>query len=525
MCIGYWENYRGSEDMYYAPFPYRYQYPYVAPMPVFRNRLSYQNYPQGVGNLNPFYYSYYPNEQEAVDLSNHRKQPSVNDIEEASIREKRSLSSYRENYAYSLGIQAYIYGYPLVTMERTRQLQSSVKVPDDLTITVSNVFVEYDQLFTPDDKDVVSPNVDTIYSIAWLDLKREPVVLNVPDTNDRYYVMQLMDAWTNNFASIGRRTTGTGAGKFAIVGPDWKGILPSGVEEVKAPTNTVWILGRILVKGEDDLDNARAVQKQFTLTTLYENKNPSVIMPANTLLLENNVEDLSALYFFKTMTDLMILNPTIGNEALEKQFEHIGIDLSFGFDAEKLDTETIAGLNRAAMDAFQIIENSQEALNPRFINGWIVNTGLGIYGDQFLKRAYIAFSGLGANVDEEAIYPRAFTDEQGNQLNGNYKYILHFEKDQLPPVEAFWSITMYGADFFLVPNEINRYAIAEYTTGLEYNEDGSLDIYIQKDRPINNESNWLPAPEGDFNLMLRMYQPAAKVVNGSYEIPGVKRLS
>jgi hypothetical protein len=336
--------------------------------------------------------------------------------------------------------------------------------------------------------------------------------------------MQLLDAWTNNFASIGRRTTGTGAGKFAIVGPDWKGILPSGVKEVKAPTNTVWILGRILVKGEDDLDNARAIQKQFTLTTLYEKKTPSVIMPANTLLLENKVEDLSALYFFKTMTDLMILNPTIDNKALEKQFEHIGIDLSYGFDAEKLDTETIAGLNRAAKDAFQIIANSQEELNPRFINGWIVYTGLGTYGDQFLKRAYIAFSGLGANVDEEAIYPRAFTDEQGNQLNGKYKYILHFEKDQLPPVEAFWSLTMYGADFYLVPNEINRYAIAEYTPGLEYNEDGSLDIYIQKDRPINNESNWLPAPEGDFNLMLRMYQPAAKVLNGTYEIPGVKRV-
>lgn len=434
----------------------------------------------------------------------------------------QAKSSYWENYAYSLGIQAYIYGYPLVTMERTRQLQSLVKAPYGQAFTISNVFFQYDELFTPNDTDVVTPNVDTIYSIAWLDLKRGPVVLNVPDTNDRYYVMQLMDAWTNNFASIGRRTTGTNAGKFAIVGPDWKGILPSGVNEVKAPTNTVWILGRILVKGEEDLDNARTIQKQFTLTSLYWNMSPSVMKPANTLLLENNVEDLGALYFFKTMTDLMILNPTTDNEALEKQFEYIGIDLTYGFDARKLAPETIAGLNRAAVDAFQIIANSQEELNPRFINGWIVITGLGIYGDQFLKRAYIAFSGLGANVDEEAIYPRAFTDEQGNQLNGQYKYILHFGKDLLPPVEAFWSLTMYGADFYLVPNEINRYAIADYTPGLEYNEDGSLDIYIQKDRPINKESNWLPAPEGDFNIVLRMYQPAAKVLNGTYEIPGIK---
>jgi hypothetical protein len=492
--------------MYYAP--YRYQYPYyVAPMPDFRNQWLYQN----------------PNRQGVVPLSNHRKQPFVSNIEEASMREQSSLSSYRENYAYSLGIQAYIYGYPLVNTERTRQLQSLVKEPYGPAFTVSNEFIFFDELITPDFKDVVSPNVDTLYCIAWLDLTRNPVVLNVPDTNDRYYVMQLLDAWTNTFSSIGRRTTGTGAGKFAIVGPDWKGILPENVQAVKSPTNTVWILGRILVKGEDDLDNAQAIQKQFTLTSLDGKKAPYVIQPANTLLLENKVEDLSSLDFFKTMTDLMILNPTANNTALEKQFEHIGIDITYGFDAGKLDPETITGLNCAAEDAFQIIENSQEELNQRYSNGWMVYTGLGTYGDEFLKRAYIAFSSLGANVDEEAIYPRTFTDDQGNQLNGKNNYILHFNEDQLPPVEAFWSVTMYGPDFYLVPNEINRYAIADYTQGLEYNDDGSLDIYIQKDRPIN-ESNWLPAPEGDFNLVLRMYQPAAKVINGTYEIPGVKRV-
>jgi hypothetical protein len=522
MCIGYCEPYKGSENMYFAP--YRYQYPYyVAPMPDFRNQLYYQNYSQGVGNLNPYYSSPFPNRQGVMPLSNHRNQPFVRNMEEASIREQSSLSSYKENYAYSLGIQAYIYGYPLVTMERTRQLQSLVKEPNGPAFTASNVFVFYDQLITPDFKDVVSPNVDTLYCLAWLDVTQNPVVLNVPDTNDRYYVMQLLDAWTNTFSSIGRRTTGTGAGKFAIVGPDWKGILPVDVKEVKSPTNTVWILGRILLTGEDDLDNAQAIQKQFTLTSL-DGKPPYVIKPANTLLLENKVEDLSALDFYKTMTDLMVLNPTINNTALEKQFEHIGIDLTYGFDANKLDTETIAGLNDAAKDAYQIIENSQEELNQRYSNGWLVYTGLGTYGDEFLKRAYIAFSSLGANVDEEAIYPRTFTDDQGNQLNGKNKYILHFNEDQLPPVEAFWSVTMYGSDFYLVPNEINRYAIADYTQGLKYNDDGSLDIFIQKDRPINNESNWLPAPEGDFNLVLRMYQPAAKVVNGTYQVPGVKRV-
>ncbi|OMF54179.1 hypothetical protein BK139_19430 [Paenibacillus sp. FSL R5-0490] len=438
------------------------------------------------------------------------------------MQNERSSSSYRENYAYSLGIQAYIYGYPLVSMERTRQLSSTVKEPYGPAATVSNEFIYYDQLYTPDFKDVVTPNVDTIYYFIWLDLTRNPVVLNVPDTNDRYYVVQLMDAWSNTFSNIGRRTTGTGAGKYAIVGPDWKGILPEDVKEVKSPTNTVWIVSRILVKDEDDLENAQAIQKQFTLTSLDGKKARPVVKPANPLLLENKVEDLGAMDFFKTMTDLMILNPAIHNEALEKQFEHIGIDRTYGFDANKLDTETIAGLNRAARDAFQIIANSLEELNPRIDNGWFVLSDLGTYGDEFLKRAYIAFSGLGINVDEESTFFRTFTDDQGNQLNGKNKYILHFNEDQLPPVEAFWSVTLYGPDFYLVPNEISRYSIADHTQGLEYNNDGSLDIYIQKDRPINHESNWLPAPEGDFNLVVRMYQPAAKVLNGTYEVPGVK---
>jgi hypothetical protein len=513
--------YKGSENMYYSPYMYQDPY-YAAPRPDFRNQFYYQNYSQGVGNLNHYYSSPFPHTHGVMTSSNHRKQP-IN-IEEVSIRENSSLNSYKENYAYSLGIQAYIYGYSLVTEERTRQLSSTVKAPNGLAYTVSNGFIYYDELFTPDYTDVVTPNVDTIYSFSWLDLTQNPVVLHVPDTNDRYYSVQLMDAWTNTFFNIGRRTTGTDAGEFAIVGPDWKGILPDDVQEIRSPTNTVWMNIRILVEGEDDLPQAQEIQKQFALTTLDGKKAPIVIKPANTMLLENNVEDLPALDFFQTMTDLMILNPAMNNETLEKQFEHIGIDLTYGFDADKLDKETIAGLNRAAKDAFQIITNGLEESNPKNVNGWLIVTGLGTYGDEFLWRAYVAYSGLGVNVDEESVLIIAFTDDQGNPLNGKNKYILHFNKDQLPPVEAFWSVTMYGADFYLVPNEINRYGIGDRTEGLKYNDDGSLDIYIQKERPINNESNWLPAPEGDFNLVLRMYQPAAKVLNGSYEVPGVKRV-
>lgn len=164
-------------------------------------------------------------------------------------------------------------------------------------------------------------------------------------------------------------------------------------------------------------------------------------------------------------------------------------------------------------------------MDCRFSNGWMTIPSMGDYGDQFLKRALIAYMGLGANINEDAACPRTFTDDEGNKLNGKHNYILHFDESQMPPVEAFWSVTMYDRDFYLVPNEIDRYAIADYTPGLEKNEDGSLDIYIRHCPPKNHKSNWLPAPDGEFNLVLRMYQPAAKILNGTYEVPGVKRVN
>ena len=321
------------------------------------------------------------------------------------------LSSYRKNYAYSLGIQAYIYGYPLVLMERTRQLQTKLDTSIQPALIASNVF--FYKTINPEFKDVVTPNVDTVYCAAFLDLSQNPVVLNVPDTNDRYYVMQIMDAYSNTFSSIGRRTTGTKAGRFAIVGPNWKGVLPSGLEAVKSPTNTAWLIDRVLSKGKDDEDEAIRILKQFALTSLDGNSSPYVIKPVNKLLLENKVEDLSAMGFFKTMTDLMILNPTTGNESFEKQFEHIGIDRTYGFDADKLDPDSIAGLNRAAKDAFLIISNSLEEVDHRFSNGWLTYTGMGTYGDQFLKRALVAYMGFGTNLDEDATCPRTFTDDEG----------------------------------------------------------------------------------------------------------------
>lgn len=435
------------------------------------------------------------------------------------------INQSRQNLAYSLGVQAYIYGYPLVVMERTRQLLSFAPGEGTVDFTVSNVFTHIDELATPESKAVVSPNVDTIYSIAWLDLSKGPVVLKVPDTHDRYYVMQFLDAYTNSFANIGRRTTGTKAGKYAVVGPDWKGILPYGIKEVKSPTNTVWILGRIMVKGEKDLEEAAALQRGFVLQSLDGKSAPLIKKPILISLLTKKVKDLDALDFFKIMTDELIQNPPPKrDDALLRQFEPIGINLKYGFHANRLDKETVAGLVRAAKDAYKIIENSRAQLKPQFVNGWMVLRHLGTYGDAFLKRAVIAQAGLGADVDQESMYPRAFVDQEGRRLNGRYRYVIHFKKNELPPVNAFWSITMYGSNYFLVANSINRYAIGDHTEGLKYNTDGSLDIFVQNAPPAQGRSNWLPAPKGGFNMILRLYQPGYKVLNGTYEIPPVKRV-
>lgn len=271
------------------------------------------------------------------------------------VQQDNFFDTSRENYAYSLGILAYIYGYPLVLMERTRNLQTRINTTIQPALTASNVL--FHEPISSEFKDGVTPNVDTVYSAAWLDLSQNPVVLIVPDTNDRYYLVQIMDAYSNTFSSIGRRTTGTKAGKFAIVGPDWKGTLPSGLEAVKSPTNTAWLLVRVLYEGKDDEEEAMRILNLFNLTSLDEMSSLHIVKPADRLLFENKVEDLNAMDFFKTMTDLMIQNPVTDYEPYVNQFKHIGIDLTYGFDADKFDPDTITGLELAARDAFVIISN------------------------------------------------------------------------------------------------------------------------------------------------------------------------
>jgi hypothetical protein len=432
-----------------------------------------------------------------------------------------------ENDTYSIGVQAYIYGLAPVIMERTER--QFVTTPGMGHAPV-NQFGFATAMATPDNAIFVSPNADTLYNSAWLELGKGPVVLHVPDTGGRYYVEELLDAYTNNFNSVGRRLTGTGEGDYAIVGPEWNGTLPPGVRELRSPTNTTWIVGRILVKGNQDLPDVLALQKQFTLTPLSQfGKQAGAVTnltPADLGKAMPSPAAIPDLKFFEELRVALKNNPPpAGEAALMAVFSQIGLlknDTPYG---QGMNPAVVRGLTRALHDGDQIV--TAAFANPqgnKDINGWSYSTDVGTYGYNYLARAAVAQGGLAANIPEESVYPKAQVDSDGQPLTGANNYVMHFDKGNLPPVGAFWSLTVYNATtYMLVPNSIDRYAIGDRTSGLKYNPDGSLDICIRRNAPAGNESNWLPAPGGDFYLLLRMYQPRPEVLNGTYQIPPVQR--
>jgi hypothetical protein len=391
-----------------------------------------------------------------------------------------------------------------------------------------NQFGHLRYLATPDETVVVTPNSATLYSSAWLDLSKEPIVLHVPDTGGRYYVMQMLDAYTNSFAYVGRRTTGTGEGDFLIVGPGWNGSLPAHTKEIQSPTNTVWIIGRILVNGPSDISNVTALQDQLTLTPLSQlgmaaGAGETQLSPD---LLKPSADTQEKLKFFEELRVALKNNPPPeGEAALMAVFDRIGLGMNRTPYGSDMDPAMAEGLALAIPAGQQIVNDTWPDYGGNKNNGWAFMTDIGTYGYDYLTRAAVAEGGLGANIPSEAVYPKAQTDSDGKPLSGAGKYVIHFPAGKTPPVDAFWSLSMYNASsFMLVANPIDRYTIGDRTQGLKYNADGSLDIYIQHEAPLER-SNWLPAPEGDFYLILRMYQPKPQVLNGTYQIPPVKKVT
>jgi hypothetical protein len=430
--------------------------------------------------------------------------------------------------AQQIAAAAYVFGYPLIIMDVTKDQMTAVPAPTpDGGAAPINQFATQPTSPNASFTTVVSPNADTLYSQAWLNLSKEPMVLSVPATNGRYYLMPMLDAWTNVFASPGTRTTGTGAGNFAIVGPRWNGTLPAGLTKIKAPTDTVWIVGRTQQNGPADIPAVRALQVQYKLTPLSAwgtTYTPPTNVPVNSNVNTktppiDQVANMTPATFYGRMATLMVPNPpSTADTPVVDQMARIGLAAGTPFDWNSLNATMQNAVAHGAKDG--LAQVNAAGLNPPgavATHGWNCNYHLGNYGTNYTLRAGISNVGLGANLPEDAWYPLSRLDVNGDPYTGARNYVMHFEKNATPPTNAFWSLTMYNNRQFFVENPINRYAISPHLGPLQYNTDGSLDIYIQNVSPgPSKESNWLPAPSGGFNMVLRVYWPQESVLNGSW---------
>lgn len=391
-----------------------------------------------------------------------------------------------------------------------------------------NHFFNVRNLVNASYRDGGSPNNDTLYSIAWIDVRKEPIILSHPEMGDRYFCFELASLDSDNFAYVGLRTTGGHAGHFAIVGPDWTGKLPTGVKQLEpSRTASVLTIGRTLVAGPDDLANVRRLQDQYTLTPLSLWDKPNAVVPEDRDVFKPIDPKSDALAEWKTMNLAMTQDPpNEGHTATVKTFEQISIGP--GQDVERADTATKRGLARAAIEGRKLLNEVIRSgdLGTK-INGWNIppkSFGRAGLADDFLLRGSLqCLGGIIANDPAEAMYLNTTTDATGEPLTGTKRYSLRFPPGQLPPVKAFWSITMYDPTYNLVANPINRYAIGNRTQGLKSDPDGGLTLIIQGDSPGGGmESNWLPSPpNGDFFVILRTYMPSQAIIDHTWHPPGI----
>ncbi len=428
----------------------------------------------------------------------------------------------------SIATDAYVFGYPLVTMDMTRRVMTNVAQPEGTRAPMGQ-FVNMRTYPDASFRDVTAPNANTLYSSAWVDVSAEPIVFSLPEMGDRYFLMPMLDGWTTVFQVPGSRTTGGAARTYLITGPGWTGTVPDGMTEYKSPTGMVWILGRTFAQTTpEDLAAVHALQDQYTLVPLSSYGRPytppaGVVDPnvdMNTAV-RDQVNGLSATEYFSRLAALMKQNPpTAADSAIVARMASLGIVAGQPFDASKLDSASAAALAAVPQAAVQKIM-ALSAEIPK-VNGWSYSTQTGVYGTEYLVRALVTAIGLGANRPQDAIYPYTETDGSGAPLDGSKKYVLHFPKGETPPVQGFWSLTMYDANYFFVANPINRYQISPKQSPVKLNADGSLDIYIQNSAPTKDRmENWLPAPTGRFILMLRFYWPGDPIVDGSWKPPAV----
>lgn len=430
----------------------------------------------------------------------------------------------------TLSHEAALYFLPLVLMDITR-LQALNSAPGTSPIAgAANEFHHVRAFPSADMRAVVRPNFDTLYSAAWLDLTAGPVIVHAPDTDDRYYMLAMLDMWTDVFANPGKRTTGTAEQDFLVTGPDaisqsgpWP---PSDLPVICAPTPHVWIIGRTQTNGPADYSDVHKVQDGFAITRLAKTPPHPVDAEYDTSTEPLRlVQAMDPLDFFTYAAKLLSVNrphPTDFSilarlSGLGFSSAKPGIHNSFG---EKERSQIATGWAAA----LQQVMTSFGTIGSR-VNGWmIMKDNIGVYGNAYLTRAVVALMALGANPPEDAVYPLLIADADGDPITGEHEYVLHFDPGQLPPAEAFWSVTMYDGEGYQVANEANRFAIGDRDE-LTYNADGSLDLYLQHTDPgPGYTSNWLPAPRGPLGVTMRLYAPRPSVLDGTWSPPPARKV-
>jgi len=438
----------------------------------------------------------------------------------------------------AIATDAYVYGYSLVTTDVTR-IQMSNRAKAETLGAPLNQFANVPRYPPADYRGVSAPNADTLYSVAWLDLK-EPQVFSHPDLGNRFHLFPMVDLWMTIFASPGTRTGDSKAADYLITGPGWKGEVPKGMKHIPASTRYIVILGRTYADGTDaDYQKVNALQAQYKITPLAAwgkpftpvappvDANPGISMTdkPQSVILALGTEG----YFNWLAKRMCTDSPAYAADAPAlARFAKIGFEPCKPFSLAKLDPAVQAALKDLPKTALDKIGANQASLG-KMVDGWQITKGLGVYGTDYMKRAVVAAFGWPANLEHDAVYPYTLVDSTGAKLTGANKYTLTFAKGQTPPVNGFWSITMYLIDqgWWFVPNKLNKFTVSP-RNNLKANADGSITLYFQKDSPgADKEANWLPAPAGEFIPMMRMYWPkdkAPSILDGSWTPPKVQKV-
>jgi hypothetical protein len=417
--------------------------------------------------------------------------------------------------------EGFIYGYPLVLMAITKRIASFGRA--------NGQFVHMQSAPTPPFRIVVAPNGDTRYSSAWLDVSTEPQVLHVPDAGGRYFVAQVMDAWTDVIADPTPRLPNSAPGDYAIAGPGWHGTPPAGLRMVRSSTNDVWVLARTRARADDDASTITSIQRQYTVVPLSRFGGGSYQAPPGIFGNPNIdtgptppsvVAGLNGAAFLTLLATALAQNPPRAADGpVVARLARIGVIAGKPFDPSMLGAANSALVDDGVRDGKAQLDRYDAPSVPH-ANGWRWTMNTGRFGTDYAYRAFIAKTLLAANLPEDAVYPETGVDATGAPLSGERRYTLHFDGANLPPANAFWSLTLYSPDHYLVPNPIDRYTLRDSTA--RRNADGSIDVLIQHDAPSGDPTNWLPAPAGPFVVTLRMYWPRPSGLDGTYRIPAIQ---